>query len=104
MDDLARTMAALYESALPGDLVEAYRARLHLSPVELALLAEGAVEDFDPHELRARLDLAAGRPDDEFARHGCEAGEAATVRAWAQEWADQLGLDLAEEEPWTDEP
>ncbi|MEO3810287.1 hypothetical protein ABGB17_14900 [Sphaerisporangium sp. B11E5] len=103
MDDLTVTMGALYQSGQARNLIEAYRAGEHLSTVELALLAESAVDDYDPHELRDRLDLAANRPEDEFARHGCTDEEITAARAWAQEWADQLGLDLAEEQPWTDE-
>jgi hypothetical protein len=42
-------------------------------------------------------------PDEAFARYGCAPDTIADVRTWAQEWSMQIGLDIAEAEPWADD-
>lgn len=35
--------------------------------------------------------------------YGCGLKEINAMRAWAQQWADRLGLELAENKLWMDE-
>jgi len=43
-------------------------------------------------------------PDEAFARYGCPPDKIAAARSWAQEWSTQIGLDIAEAAPWSDDP
>jgi hypothetical protein len=42
-------------------------------------------------------------PDEAFSRYGCDPALISDMRTWAQEWSTQIGLDLAEAEPWSDD-
>jgi hypothetical protein len=53
--------------------------------------------------LRDQLDYAAMYPDEAFARYRCGLDLIVDIKAWAQAWANRLGLELAQDEPWTDE-
>jgi hypothetical protein len=104
-DAVALKMGALHDRGLPRDLLDVHAAAAHFSGPELISLCRAALDDgeFSLETLRDQLSYAAAYPDDAFARHGCAPVEIADVKAWAQEWSTQLGLDIAEAEPWSDD-
>lgn len=103
-DAVALKMGALHDRGLPRDLLDIYGATAHFTGPELISLCRGALnEEFSLEDLRDQLGYAATYPDEAFARYGCAAGLIGDVKAWAQEWSVQIGLDLAEAEPWSDD-
>jgi len=80
-----------------------YGPVIALAP-ELISLCRAALDDeFSLETLRDQLSYAAMYPDEAFARYGCPADEIVAVRAWAQGWCTQIGLDIAEAAPWSDD-
>jgi Nucleotidyl transferase AbiEii toxin, Type IV TA system len=101
-DAVALKMGALHDRAMPRDLLDAYGASAHFSGTELIALCRAALDDeFNLETLRDQLVFAAMYPDDAFSRYGCDPSLIAHARAWAQEWSQQIGLDLAEAQPWS---
>jgi len=83
-------------------LLDIHGAAAHFTAPELISLCRAALEDeFSLETLRDQLGYAAMYPDEAFARYGCPPDQIAEVRAWAQEWSTQIGLDIAEAEPWS---
>ena len=103
-DAVALKMGALHDRGLPRDLLDIHGAAAHFTAPELISLCRAALEDeFSLETLRDQLGYAAMYPDEAFARYGCPPDQIADVRAWAQEWSTQIGLDIAEAEPWSDD-
>jgi len=103
-DAVALKMGALHDRALPRDLLDAYGASAHFTGAELIALGRTALDDeFNLETLRGQLDFAAMYPDEAFARYGCDPAVVTEARAWAQDWSTQIGLDLAEAEPWSED-
>ena len=103
-DAVALKMGALHDRALPRDLLDAHGAAAHFSGPELIALCRAAIDDeFRLETLRDQLGFAAMYPDEAFTRYWCDPSLVSAARAWAQEWSTQIGLDLAEAEPWFDD-
>jgi hypothetical protein len=103
-DAVALKMGALHDRGLPRDLLDIHGATAWFSHGELISLCRAALdEEFSLETLRDQLSYAAMYPDEAFARYGCAPDTIADVRAWAQEWSTEIGLDLAEAAPWSDE-
>jgi hypothetical protein len=103
-DAVALKMGALHDRALPRDLMDIHGAAAHFSGPELIALCRAALdEEFRLETLRDQLDYAAMYPDEAFSRYGCDPALISDMRTWAQEWSTQIGLDLAEAEPWSDD-
>jgi hypothetical protein len=103
-DAVALKMGALHDRALPRDLLDVHGAAAHFSGPELIALCRAALdEEFRLETLRDRLDFAATYPDEAFSRYGCDPALVSAAKAWAQQWATEIGLDMAETEPWADE-
>jgi len=103
-DAVALKMGALHDRGLPRDLLDVHGATAHFSGPELISLCRAALDDeFSIEVLRDQLSYAATYPDEAFARYGCAPDTIADVKAWAQEWSTQIGLDMAETEPWSDD-
>lgn len=60
-------------------------------------------DEFSLETLRDQLSYTATYPDEAFTRYGCALEEIADVKSWAQDWSTQIGLDMAEDEPWSDD-
>jgi len=104
-DAVALKMGALHDRGLPRDLLDVHGAAAHFTAPELVSLCRAALDDeFSLETLRDQLSYAAMYPDEAFARYGCPPDEIVAVRAWAQEWSTQIGLDIAEAAPWSDDP
>jgi hypothetical protein len=103
-DAVALKMGALHDRGLPRDLLDVHGATAYFSGPELISLCHGALDDeFSLETLRDQLSYAATYPDEAFMRYGCAPETIADVKSWAQEWSAQIGLDIAEAEPWSDE-
>jgi hypothetical protein len=99
---LPRPLRNVWQSRFP-ELADAVTA-------ELIAMGRAALDDeFRLGTLRDQLDYGAMYADDEFARYGygygygCEPEQIAAIKAWAQAWANRLTLEVAQDEPWTDE-
>jgi hypothetical protein len=74
------------------------------SGAELIALCRAALDDeFNLETLRDQLSYAAMYPDEAFSRYSSDLSMISEARAWAQEWSTQIGLDLAEAEPWSED-
>ena len=103
-DAVALKMGALHDRGLPRDLLDVHGATAHFSGPELISLCRAALdEEFSLEALRDQLGYAAMYPDEAFARYGCAPDMIAAVKAWAQEWSTQIGMEIAEAEPWSDD-
>jgi hypothetical protein len=103
-DAVALKMGAFHDRALPRDLLDVYGASAHFSGVELVALCRAAIdEDFSLATLRDRLNFAATYPDEAFARYRSDPGLIAGAKAWALNWSMQLGLEIAENQVWSDD-
>lgn len=70
----------------------------------LISLCRAALDDeFSLDTLRDQLSYAATYPDEAFTRYGCAPEDIADIRSWAQDWSTQIGLDMAEAEPLSDD-
>lgn len=104
-DAVGLKVGALHDRGLPRDLIDVYAATPYFSNTELANLGRRMLdEEFYLEDLRDQLDHAAVYPDEEFAVYGLDAEHITAMKAWAQRWADEIGQDLAEFAPWSDEP
>jgi hypothetical protein len=84
--------------------MDIHGAAARFSGPELIALCRAALdEDFRLETLRDQLDYAAMYPDEAFLRYGCDPALISEMRTWAQGWSTQIGLDLAEAEPWSDD-
>ena len=103
-DAVALKMGALHDRALPRDLLDVHGAAAHFSGAELIALCRAALDDeFNLETLRDQLSYAAMYPDEAFMRYSSDLSMISEARAWAQDWSTQIGLDLAEAEPWSED-
>lgn len=103
-DAVALKMGALHDRGLPRDVLDVHGAAAYFSGPELIALCRAALdEECSLATLRDQLSFAAAYPDEAFTRYGCDDDEIASVRAWAQNWSTQIGLNIAESEPWSEE-
>lgn len=102
-DTVGLKVGALHDRGLPRDLIDVHAATRYFGNADLVGLGRRMLdEDFFLEDLRDQLDHMAVFPDEEFIAYGIEPGEISAMRRWAQQWADEIGQDLAEAEPWTD--
>jgi hypothetical protein len=102
-DAVALKMSALHDRVMPRDLLDVHGASAHFSGPELISLCRAAMdEEFSLETLRDQLNFGANYPDSSFERYGCTPEKIGEVRAWALRWAMEIGLDIAEAEPWAD--
>ncbi len=103
-DTVALKMGALHDRVLPRDVLDAHGAAAHFSHSELIAACRAALdEDFSLETLRDQLAFAAAYPDEAFSRYGAGPELIAEVKAWALNWSTEIGLDIAESEPWSDD-
>jgi hypothetical protein len=101
---VALKMGALYDRALPRDLLDAHGAAAYFTHAELIAACRAALdEDFSLEMLRDQLAFAAAYPDEAFSRYGAGPELVAEVKAWALNWSTEIGLDIAESESWSDD-
>jgi hypothetical protein len=101
---VALKMGALHDRVMPRDVLDAHGAAAYFTRAELVAACRAALdEDFSLETLRDQLAFAATYPDEAFARYGAGQELIAEVKAWALNWSTELGLDIAESEPWSDE-
>ncbi|MET7692440.1 hypothetical protein ABZT06_31420 [Streptomyces sp. NPDC005483] len=93
LQDVAVTaMRALVDRGHPHDVIDVHAVCPYYSVIELEQLGE-----FDPRELRERLESVVWVGDEEFAAHGLAPEEIAELRRWALEWESDLGLRILED-------
>jgi len=103
-DTVALKMGALHDRVLPRDVLDAHGAAAYFSHSELIAACRAALdEDFSLETLRDQLAFAAAYPDEAFSRYGAGPELIAEVKAWALNWSTEIGLDIAESEPWSDD-
>jgi hypothetical protein len=103
-DTVALKMGALHDRVMPRDVLDAHGAAAYFTRAELVAACRAALdEDFSLETLRDQLAFAATYPDEAFARYGAGQELIAQVKAWALNWSTEIGLDIAESEPWSDE-
>jgi hypothetical protein len=99
-DSVAMKMSALYERCLPRDLIDVHGAAQRFSHAELISLVRRLREgDLSLEVFRDQLEFAATYPDEAFTRYGADTAQTFELRRWAQEWAIELGGQLADAEP-----
>lgn len=96
LDDVIGTkVRALADRGAVRDLIDVYGASRTRSVADLESLGiRHARDEFRLGDLRDRLVGTEWYEDGEFAAYGMGAAETAALRAWAQEWADDLSLRL----------
>jgi hypothetical protein len=103
-DAVALKMGALHDRALPRDVLDAHGAAAYFTHAELITACRAALdEDFSLETLRDQLAFAAAYPDGAFSRYGAGQELIAEVKEWALNWSTEIGLDIAESEPWSDD-
>jgi hypothetical protein len=103
-DAVALKMGALHDRALPRDVLDAHGASSRFTRAELIAACRAALdEDFSPETLRDQLAFASTYPDEAFTRYGARLERIAEVKAWALDWSTEIGLDLAEAQPWSED-
>jgi hypothetical protein len=103
-DTVALKMGALHDRALPRDVLDAHGAAACFTRAELIATCRAALdEDFSLETLRDQLAFAAAYPDEAFSRYGARQELIAEVKVWALDWSTEIGLDIAESEPWSDD-
>jgi hypothetical protein len=103
-DAVALKMGALHDRALPRDVLDAHGASSHFTRAELIAACRAALdEDFSLETLRDQLAFAAAYPDEAFSRYDARQELIATVKAWALDWSTEIGLEMAESQPWSDD-
>jgi hypothetical protein len=103
-DAVALKMGALHDRALPRDVLDAHGASSLFTRAELITACHAALDDeFSLEILRDQLAFASTYPDEAFTRYGARPEFIAEVKAWALSWSTEIGLDIAESEPWSDD-
>lgn len=103
-DAVALKMGALHDRALPRDVLDAHGASSRFTRAELIAACRAALdEDFSLETLRDQLAFASTYPDEAFTRYGARLERIAEVKAWALDWSTEIGLELAEAQPWSED-
>jgi hypothetical protein len=96
-------MSALHDRVMPRDLLDVHGATAYFTGSELISLCRLVMDqEFSLETLRDQLNFGAMYPDSSFERYGYDPGKIDEVRAWAFQWATEIGMDIAEAEPWSD--
>ncbi|WP_051927267.1 sensor histidine kinase [Streptomyces durhamensis] len=95
-DAVGLKVRALHDRGFPRDVIDVYSARDLYTTGELERLGAQHDEDFDLEELHGRLEAVDFTSDREYAAYGMSPGQITDLRAWVQQWHDDLGLRLAE--------
>ncbi|MFE1384486.1 nucleotidyl transferase AbiEii/AbiGii toxin family protein [Streptomyces sp. NPDC058740] len=86
---------ALADRGAVRDFIDVHAASRHRDTPELEQLgARHSRDEFRLDDLRDRLAGVEWTDDDEFAAYGLSESETAKIRAWAQNWADDLNRRL----------
>jgi hypothetical protein len=102
-DAVALKMGVLHDRALPRDVLDAHGATAYFTRAELIAACRATLdEDFSLETLRDQLTFTAAYPDEAFSRYGVKQELIAEVKAWALNWPTEIGLGIAESEPWPD--
>ncbi|MGW5589001.1 nucleotidyl transferase AbiEii/AbiGii toxin family protein [Streptomyces sp. NPDC003857] len=96
LDDVIGTkVRALADRGAVRDLIDVHAASQHHSQADLENLGRRhARYDFNLEDLRDRLAGAEWWDDQDYADYGLEAGQIDALRAWALEWAMDIGARL----------
>ncbi|MFI0515257.1 hypothetical protein ACH3Y9_35815 [Streptomyces sp. WSLK1-5] len=85
-------VCALVDRGLPQDLIDVHAACQYYSVIEIEQLGE-----FDPCDLRDRLESVVWVGDEEFAACGLSPDGISELRRWALDWESDLGLRILED-------
>lgn len=96
-DLVVMKVRALGDRGLPRDVIDVHAACRYYSVIELEQLGARDDSEFDPVELRERLESVVWVSDDEFAAYGLSPQEITDLRQWALDWEADLGLRILEE-------
>ncbi|MBO4258399.1 nucleotidyl transferase AbiEii/AbiGii toxin family protein [Streptomyces griseorubiginosus] len=95
-DAVGLKVRALHDRGFPRDVIDVFSARELYSLGELERLGAQHDEEFDLEELHGRLEAVDFTSDREYAAYDMSPIDIAELRAWVQNWLDDLGLRLAE--------
>lgn len=96
LDDVIGTkVRALADRGAVRDLIDVHAASQHHSQADLENLGRRhARYDFNLEDLRDRLAGTEWWDDQDYADYGLESGQIDALRAWALEWAMDIGARL----------
>ncbi|MBL1102255.1 nucleotidyl transferase AbiEii/AbiGii toxin family protein [Streptomyces coffeae] len=99
LDDVIGTkVRALADRGAVRDLIDVHAASHHHTTADLETLGRRhARDEFCLEDLQARLTGAEWYEDEEFLAYGLTDADTATLRSWAQDWADDLARRLHED-------
>lgn len=95
-DAVGLKVRALHDRGFPRDVIDVFSARELYTIGELERLGAQHDEEFDLEELHGRLEAVDFTSDREYAAYGMSPEQIIELRAWVQDWLDDLGLRLAE--------
>jgi hypothetical protein len=97
-DAVGTKIRALYDRGAAVDLIDARAAAARFSLPDLEALGRRHAHDpFDLPTLQSRLTGTDFYSDGDFLRYGLAEAEVAALRAWAQEWSDDIAERLLED-------
>jgi hypothetical protein len=97
LEDLIGTkVRALADRGLPRDFIDVHAARDLYTTADLENLGARHPDEFDLTELHDRLETLEWVSDTEFTAYGLTTKQITALRAWAQEWLDDLAQRLTE--------
>ncbi|MGX2995292.1 nucleotidyl transferase AbiEii/AbiGii toxin family protein [Streptomyces sp. JNUCC 64] len=105
LEDLTGTkVRALADRGLARDLVHVHAVADRWSRLDLEELGRRHAPDtFDPRDLQARLAGVEWMDEWEFRAYGLDRAARTALRAWAQEWGDEIAERLVEGGPPEDD-
>ncbi|MEU5324121.1 nucleotidyl transferase AbiEii/AbiGii toxin family protein [Streptomyces sp. NPDC021056] len=95
-DAVGLKVRALHDRGFPRDVIDVFSARELYTIGELERLGAQHDEEFDLEELHGRLEAVDFTSDREYAAYDMSPEQIIELRAWVQDWLDELGLRLAE--------
>ncbi|MGW4563331.1 hypothetical protein ACWEN3_13260 [Streptomyces sp. NPDC004561] len=103
-DAVGTKIRALYDRGAAVDLIDAHAAAARFPLPGLEELGRRHAHDpFDLPTLQSRLTGTDFYPDTEFLRYGLEVPQIGALRAWAQQWSDDIAERLMEDGASPDE-
>ncbi|MGW7523387.1 nucleotidyl transferase AbiEii/AbiGii toxin family protein [Streptomyces sp. NPDC054783] len=97
-DAVGTKIRALYDRGAAVDLIDARAAANRFSLRDLEELGRRHAHDpFDLPTLQSRLTGTDFYSDVDFLRYGLQAAEVTALRAWAQQWSDDIAERLLED-------
>ncbi|MEU6256242.1 nucleotidyl transferase AbiEii/AbiGii toxin family protein [Streptomyces sp. NPDC047043] len=91
-DAVGLKVRALHNRGFPRDVIDVFSARELYTIQELERLGAQHDEEFDLEELHGRLEAVDFTSDREYAAYDMTPADIAELRAWVQDWLDDLGL------------